>query len=520
MDTSAIGRFHSTVAILPGESMDVPAGGLSRFLRQNLRFKVFLVAISILEDRWATRTRTSITTRDLHEARVDPGLISVSKYYAARVRQNEFRHNYSRHNTPTQASWMFYLIGVLLYAVGFDGDDAPDVQGVNVFDLAVSQAEFFLKECAETVALFRVSKQALFLDYEEYDPHRTVEAIFVSRQPPRNFKRITVNDAAVLDFSTEAINSPVWTDAQRVVEATLVALSRVDGALLVETDSEGKVIGVQKESVEGLLADMVDSPPERGHQADCLQGGSGNHFCRSASPTLCADEEACGRELSEWSVRIHAAMSNVYRLPRLALDSNFYGIEEACKLVNEYALDTALRFEPGSDSRDKLDDVMERYIRPSIHLLDCALRPANTGWLRRHELTMIELIVVHDAISNIMGFLAISFTRRWRGTSQRRLQRRAANIRCLQWWLPSRTRTPKRTGGRLRARNQMASTPSPPTTPVGIAHLIGSPAGRALATRVEEACRMIQPLEVSDQEYAEHTTRMVQHSIRKLMELV
>lgn len=70
MDTSAIGRFHSTVAVLPGESMDVPAGGLSRFLRQNLRFKVFLVAISILEDRWATRTRTSITTRDLHEARV------------------------------------------------------------------------------------------------------------------------------------------------------------------------------------------------------------------------------------------------------------------------------------------------------------------------------------------------------------------------------------------------------------------------------------------------------------------
>ena len=237
----------------------------------------------------------------------DPGLISVSKYYAARVRQNEFRQNYSRHNTPTQASWMFYLIGVLLYAVGFDGDDAPDVQGVNVFDLAVSQAEFFLKECAETVALFRVSKQALFLDYEEYDPHRTVEAIFVSRQPPRNFKRITVNDAAVLDFSTEAINSPVWTDAQRVVEATLVALSRVDGALLVETDSEGKVIGVQKESVEGLLADMVDSPPERGHQADCLQGGSGNHFCRSASPTLCADEEACGRELSEWSVVRHSA---------------------------------------------------------------------------------------------------------------------------------------------------------------------------------------------------------------------
>lgn len=98
-------------------------------------------------------------------------------------------------------------------------------------------------------------------------------------------------------------------------------------------------------------------------------------------------------------------MSNIFRLPRIALDSNFYGVEDACKLVNEYALDTALRFEPGSATRDKLDDVMERYIRPSVHLLDCALRPANTGWLRRYELTMVELILVHDAISNIMGFL-------------------------------------------------------------------------------------------------------------------
>ncbi|KAJ7695293.1 hypothetical protein B0H16DRAFT_1485391 [Mycena metata] len=316
MDTSAIGRFHSTVAVLPGESMDVPAGGLSRFLRQNLRFKVFLVAILILEDRWATRTRTSITTRDLHEARVCVRIIVdhmvrtsflLLEGSVAYLRFEVLCSNFSRHNTPTQASWMFYLIGVLLYAVGFDGDDAPDVQGVNVFNLAVSQAEFFLKECAETVALFRISKQAIFLDYEEYDPHHTVEPIFVLRQPLRNFQRIAVNDAVVLDFSTNEINSPVWTDAQCVVEATLVALSRVDSALLVETDSEGKVIGVQKESVEGLLADMVDSPPERGHQADCLQGGSRSYFCRSASPTLCADEEACGRELSEWSVARHSS---------------------------------------------------------------------------------------------------------------------------------------------------------------------------------------------------------------------
>ncbi|KAJ7754043.1 hypothetical protein B0H16DRAFT_1459138 [Mycena metata] len=188
----------------------------------------------------------------------DPWLISVSKYYAARVRQNEFRQNFSRHNTPTQASWMFYVIGVLLYAVGFDGDDAPDVQGVNVFNLAVSQAEFFLKECAETVALFRVSKQAIFLDYEEYDPHHTVEPIFVSRQPPRNFKRIAVNDTVVLDFSTNEINSPVWTDAlgnRARGRLVLVALpSRPDetppcsvGSLTSSVDDKGGL------ACEGLL---------------------------------------------------------------------------------------------------------------------------------------------------------------------------------------------------------------------------------------------------------------------------
>lgn len=48
----------------------------------------------------------------------------------------------------------------------------------------------------------------------------------------------------------------------------------------------------------------------------------------------------------------------------------------------------------------------------------------------------------------------------------------------------------------------MDSTPSPPNSPVGIAYLIGSPAGRALANRVEEACRMVRPLEISDEEYA------------------
>jgi len=328
MDASAIGRFHSTVQPIPLESLDVPAGGLGHFLRQNLRFKVFLVSMSVLEDRWGTRTRNSVTAKELHDLRVCVRLIvdhmvrvtflgkaiccvwsltaSCVQYYAARLRQNELRANFSRHNTPPQATWMFYLIAVLLYAVGFDGDDAPDMQGVSVFGLALSQAEFFLKECAEAIALYRLTDTPVFFDYQEYDPQHTVEMVFASRQPPRNYKRIAVNDNPVLDFSVKPSGS-YWTDAQRVVEATLMALSRIDGALIVEMDSDGSVVGIQKESVEGILADMVESPPARSHTADCLEEGSADSISGSPCPTLCTDEETCGREATEWIVMLSSS---------------------------------------------------------------------------------------------------------------------------------------------------------------------------------------------------------------------
>ncbi|KAJ7016048.1 hypothetical protein C8F04DRAFT_1203625 [Mycena alexandri] len=265
MDASAIGRFHSTVQPIPLESLDVPAGGLGHFLRQNLRFKVFLVSMSVLEDRWGTRTRNSVMAKELHDLRA-----------------------------------------CFLYAVGFDGDDAPDMQGVSVFGLALSQAEFFLKECAEAIALYRLTDTPVFFDYQEYDPQHTVEMVFASRQPSWNYKRIAVNDNPVLDFSVKP-SGPYWTDAQRVVEATLMALSRIDGALIVEMDSDGSVVGIQKESVEGILADMVESPPARSHTADCLEEGSADSISGSPCPTLCTDEETCGREATEWIVMLSSS---------------------------------------------------------------------------------------------------------------------------------------------------------------------------------------------------------------------
>lgn len=92
--------------------------------------------------------------------------------------------------------------------------------------------------------------------------------------------------------------------------------------------------------------------------------------------------------------------------PRVRLSADFYGIVDACELIIEHSLATGVRFSPGHPECEQLDDVMECIVHPSIYLLDCALRPANRGWLAPYELTMLELIFVHDALANIMGILA------------------------------------------------------------------------------------------------------------------
>jgi hypothetical protein len=43
-----------------------------------------------------------------------------------------------------------------------------------------------------------------------------------------------------------------------------------------------------------------------------------------------------------------------------------------------------------------------------VYILDCALRPANRDWLTPQELTMTELIYLHDAFSMVMAALVTS----------------------------------------------------------------------------------------------------------------
>ncbi|KAJ7838565.1 hypothetical protein B0H13DRAFT_2367302 [Mycena leptocephala] len=219
--------------------------GLHRFLREDLCPKVFLVSAAVLEDRWSTACFVSFTKEEIFNLRVCMRIIVDHMYYCGRLRLNELRMSHNRFNTPAEASWMFYLISVFLHAIGFDGDDADVGPGFNPLEMAKSEAEFLLCRSTENGLLRRSMERAASLEYPEYDL-------------PKSFPHIREKKA--LPISCDLAAAPkIWSDAGRVVEATLVALSRVKSQVKVETDEDGIVTGVLKSSVDEVLAEMVHS---------------------------------------------------------------------------------------------------------------------------------------------------------------------------------------------------------------------------------------------------------------------
>ncbi|KAJ7601658.1 hypothetical protein DFH06DRAFT_1489289 [Mycena polygramma] len=62
MDPSSTRRFLSTNVEWPAEKLFIPRGGLTNFLCDNLRFKVFLVMTAVFTDAYAFDTVKSLTT--------------------------------------------------------------------------------------------------------------------------------------------------------------------------------------------------------------------------------------------------------------------------------------------------------------------------------------------------------------------------------------------------------------------------------------------------------------------------
>ncbi|KAJ6619577.1 hypothetical protein B0H10DRAFT_1946631 [Mycena sp. CBHHK59/15] len=221
------------------------------------------------------------------------------------VRQNELRGLFSQYNTPMEAAWMFHVLLVLIKVVGFDGDNGPPERGCTLIQVAAAEIEFLLQQCVDTFMMHRSTDRTTFLDYEEYDPHRTVEGYFSGRRLPEEYTRIKIGSPSVPEFDPARRNE-YWLEAERVVEATLISLSRIKGSVRVETGKDGEVVGVCKESVDELVSDMVASGTQDTARANRFKAYS-YVACsqRGLGPSLFTDVEgpAIGISVRYWQRR-------------------------------------------------------------------------------------------------------------------------------------------------------------------------------------------------------------------------
>ncbi|KAJ6482813.1 hypothetical protein C8R47DRAFT_1073412 [Mycena vitilis] len=251
---------------------------------------------------------------------------------------------------PTEASWMFYLLGALLLAVGFEGDDGVKERGIGPLEMAFSEAVFLLRCSSETFLLHTAMNTPRPFDYEEYDPHRTLDDFFPHRRSPSTFARIPLQDPSPVTFNIQE-RPEFWSDAGRIVESTLLALSRISTDIEVEISTTGEALSVSKKSVEAIVSAMVHPSP------------------RSA-------------DLAEKSKGIRS-----YVAPGVGTGS---------------AAVQAIRYHS-----NKTSSIMERVIRPSVYLLKQKLRGDASDWVSAKDLHPDELYLVRNSVRSMIDVLRL-----------------------------------------------------------------------------------------------------------------
>ena len=206
---------------------------------------------------------------------------------------------------------MLYQIMALLHAVGFDGDDGPVERGFGPMQMVLAQTDFLLRKAAECFSIQRSVDKSGELEYADYDVHRTMEAFFESRRPPSSFSRISIADAVPPRFELLE-ESEQWTEAERVVEACLIAVSRMDGSIRVETKRDGKVLRVCKDSVGAVVADMVSAISPGDSSSDVSKGIRRYSSVGEGSvDALCSDDQLRSVKVEEWHPVIFGFEQNV-----------------------------------------------------------------------------------------------------------------------------------------------------------------------------------------------------------------
>lgn len=176
------------------------------------------------------------------------------QYFVARARQNELRVNFARLVMPPEASWTLHLILVLLYAVGFEGDDDEEGKHESVaFRAAVHQAQYLLDLCVEGYELFKTAGCNVTLDFADYDLNNTVGPYFGTRASPEKFNRIRPSVPKENILGEEA-----WNDVERIVEGALLAAQRIAKDIHVEVNEDEVAIAVERANVLAIVGEMVN----------------------------------------------------------------------------------------------------------------------------------------------------------------------------------------------------------------------------------------------------------------------
>lgn len=121
----------------------------------------------------------------------------LSKFFAAQIRQNEFRVSYDAVVVPAQAAWMFHIILTLLDVVGFEGDDVVVLTGDGPTSpkeglVARTQTAFFLGAALSTYVKEMKAGIPSILDYQDYDPSEYITQHFAQHCKPIDLPRLAV----------------------------------------------------------------------------------------------------------------------------------------------------------------------------------------------------------------------------------------------------------------------------------------------------------------------------------------
>ncbi|KAJ7448447.1 hypothetical protein B0H11DRAFT_1929113 [Mycena galericulata] len=280
MDATATRRFLASNVTWPLDKFFIPAGGLLEFLHLNLRFKVFLIMSCLFTDVFAGITVPSLTQEQMMDLRHRmrdivshvSRLMGMEKFFAAQIRQNEFRASYKGTRVPAQAAWMFHMILTLLHIVGFEGDDVTVVSNEPSEvrraegEIARAQTSFLLGAALATFVEETKSGIPSVLEYPDYDKDEHVSKHFARHCHPTHLSRIPVREHRVDAYELSEILSG-WHQAADIASGEMNFPRTVEAEISV---AQAEAMGIT-----ALVGRSSEEPRERS-----VSRASNNRRCR------------------------------------------------------------------------------------------------------------------------------------------------------------------------------------------------------------------------------------------------